>query len=132
MFLTNNKSNKNFSTCTLKTSEPVRKLKISKHKITPIPQRTGLKTAKNIPVKKTKNLYYELKDAMLEKFVTKGTGFGSKRNSFQNLHSISNKGNTLEFSNFNSLPLKQSVVSMANLPQTTRMADVSGKAQFKF
>jgi hypothetical protein len=64
----------------VRTFDPVSKIKISKNKIIPMPSKSGLRTVKNTGLKKSRNLYYELKNAMTQKLANINN-FETKRNS---------------------------------------------------
>lgn len=141
MFLNNSRSTKSFKPSgikivtakgfhkdggSLKTSESASRIKLSKNKIKSIPIK-GSGTMKNMNLKKTRNLYYELKDAMTEKYSNKGSLSASKRNSLQSFQSNSARGSTFELSSYASNPKKKTIATIKNLPKSTRLADMPGK-----
>ncbi|CAI2358877.1 unnamed protein product [Moneuplotes crassus] len=148
MFLANSKSTKSFAQSaikvsmapkssnkenfSIKSSESGNKMKLSKPTIKYFPVKSGVGPIKNINMKKTRNLYYELKDAMTEKFSHKESLSSSKRNSIHSIQTNSARGSTFEISSYNTLPQKKTIATIKNLPKTTRMADIKDKPKINF
>ena len=125
MFLANNKSSKNLANNTMKASQSNGRLKIMKSKINASQARSGLKTAKNVSVK-TRNLYYELKNAMTEKLNEKGIECASKRNSLQNLHSESSRGTKFNYTTLNGGCNKLNTAPFKNISHPKKFNDSEG------
>ena len=145
MFLAPNKSSKNLLSNTIKTSssgaslhrkspnsvrtlEGVSKFKLSKNKIISLNEskKLGSKTRKDGSSKKTRNLYYEIKNAMTEKLSHKNNQFTAKRNSLNSAGSSSSKCNAFEYANFTNSSSRPSLGNICALPKSNRLADIKG------
>jgi hypothetical protein len=97
-----------------------------------MPIQTGFKTVKNSSIKKSRNLYNELKNAMTEK-LAKINDLGIKRNSLNaaqskyifinKLAGISSRGNTFEYTTFTKRPS----LATLNVPKSSRIGEIKGK-----
>lgn len=87
----------------------------------------NLKPKIGVACKKSRNLYYEIKNAVTEKLNKKQTDFLQKRNSLNNLHASGTKHSGIEYTTFSSCSSRVKLGDNIMGNKSSRIYDINVK-----